>query len=57
VIYNRLFIADEVKKLNILKRWEDMIDLLRRSRNIDGFGKSMDQIMDDTRRAALKDLK
>jgi hypothetical protein len=57
VIYSRLFIADEVKKLNILKRWEDMIDLLRRSRNIDGFGKSMDQIMDDTRRAALKDLK
>jgi len=57
VIYNRLFIADEVKKLNVLKRWEATIDLLRRSRNIDAFGKSMDQIMDDIRRAALKDLK
>jgi len=57
VIYNRLFIADEVKKLNVLKRWEDTIDLLRRSRNIDTFGKSMDQIMDDIRCAALKDLK
>lgn len=57
VIYNRLFIADEVKTLNVLKRWEDTIDLLRRSRNIDAFGKSMDQIMDDIRGAALKDLK
>ena len=57
VIYNRLFIADEVKKLDVLKRWEATIDGLRKSHNVDAFGKLMDQIMDDIRRAALTDLK
>jgi hypothetical protein len=57
VIYKRLFIADEVKKLDVLKRWEATIDGLRKSHNVDTFGKLMDQIMDDIRRAALTDLK
>jgi hypothetical protein len=56
VIYNRLFISDEVKKLDVLKRWETAIDELRKSRNVDVFGKSMDQIMDDIRSAALADF-
>jgi len=37
VIYNRLFIADEVKRLDVLKRWEDAIDKLRKSRNVDAY--------------------
>jgi hypothetical protein len=57
VIYNRLFISHEVEKMDLLKRWESAIDVLRRSHNVDVFGKSMDQIMDDIRRAALADLK
>lgn len=57
VIYNRLFIADEINKLDVLKRWEAAIDELRSNRNIDAFGQLMDKIMDDIRRAALRDFR
>lgn len=53
VIYNRLFIADQVRKLDVLRRWETVIDELRKNRSVDGFGKLMDKIMDDIRSAAL----
>jgi hypothetical protein len=56
VIYNRLFILHEVEKLNLLKRWEDAIDGLRRSHDVNAFGRLMDQIMNDIRRAAITDL-
>jgi hypothetical protein len=57
VIYNRLFIADEVEKLNIQRRWEGAISELQKSHNVDVFGKSLDNITSDIRRAALRDLK
>jgi hypothetical protein len=57
VIYNRLFIADEVEKLNIQRRWEGAISALQKSHNVNAFGKSLDDITGDIRRAALRDLK
>jgi hypothetical protein len=56
VIYNRLFIAHEVEKLHIQKRWETAISALQGTRDVNAFGKSLDGIMDDLRRAALNDL-
>src|SRR5271168_2644745 len=57
VIYNRLFIADEVEKLNIQRRWEGAISALQKSNNVNAFGKSLDDITGDIRRAALRDLR
>jgi hypothetical protein len=56
VIYNRLFISHEVEKLDLLKRWENAIEQLRRSHDVNAFGRLMDQIMNDVRRAALTDF-
>jgi hypothetical protein len=56
VIYNRLFIADEVEKLNIQSRWEGAISALQKSNNVNAFGKSLDEITGDIRRTALRDL-
>jgi hypothetical protein len=56
VIYNRLFIAKEIEELCVQKRWENAISALQKSHNVDAFGKSLDGIMEDIRRAALKAL-
>jgi len=56
VIYNRLFIVDEIRKLNVLKRWEDGFSALRDDRDVNAFGKAMDSLMDDIRNAALKEF-
>jgi hypothetical protein len=56
VIYNRLFISEEVEKLNIQKRWEESISALQKSYNVNAFGESLDGIMRDIRQAALCDL-
>lgn len=56
VIYNRLFIADRVIKLNIEKRWEAAISALRKTHDINAFGKTLDTIMHEIRTAALEDL-
>lgn len=56
VIYNRLFIAQEVRELNVLKRWEEGISALRRTHDVGAFGKCMDAIMEDIRKIALRDL-
>lgn len=56
VIYNRLFIADEVEKLNIQRRWEGALSVLQTSHDVNAFGKSLDDITGDIRRAALRDL-
>lgn len=53
-IYNRLFIADDVKRLDLQRRWERAISALRRTLDINAFGKELDTIMDDVRKAALK---
>ena len=56
VIYNRLFIAREIQKLDILKRWEKAISALQRSNDMETFGKGIDAIMNDVRAAALKEF-
>jgi hypothetical protein len=56
VIYNRLFIAREVQELGIQRRWEDAIALLQKNRNVNWFGKSLDSIMENIRKKALKEL-
>jgi hypothetical protein len=56
VIYNRLFIAEEIENLNIQRRWEESISTLRKTHNVDAFGKSLDEIMRDIRGAALRDV-
>jgi len=56
VIYNRLFIANEILKLKIQDRWETAISKLRKTRDLDEFGKTMDGIIHDLRTAALKDF-
>jgi hypothetical protein len=39
VIYSRLFIADEVKRLDVMKRWQGTVDTLRKEHDAAGFGK------------------
>ncbi|MGH9689286.1 MAG: hypothetical protein ACRD5K_19635 [Candidatus Acidiferrales bacterium] len=56
VIYNRLFIAKAVEELGIQKRWEKAISLLRANRDINAFGKSLDNIMRDIRNKALEEF-
>jgi hypothetical protein len=56
VIYNRLFIADEMKRLNVMNRWKQTVDALRNGRNMNAFTEGFGGIMEDIRTAALKDL-
>jgi hypothetical protein len=56
VIYNRLFIADEMKRLNVMNRWTQTMETLRKDRNMDAFTKGLDSVMEDIRAAALKDF-
>jgi hypothetical protein len=56
VIYSRLFIADEIKRLDVMKRWQGTVDTLQKDHDSAGFGKRLDGIMDDIRAAALKDF-
>jgi hypothetical protein len=56
VIYNRLFVASEMEKLNIDTRWQNAISTLQNSHDGVAFARDLDGIMDDIRRAALKDF-
>jgi hypothetical protein len=56
VIYNRLFIADEMKRLNVMNRWRQTVDALRKDRNLNAFTEGLDGVMEDIRTAALKDF-
>jgi hypothetical protein len=56
VIYNRLFIAVEIEELGIQRRWESSISALRKSHDIEAFAKSMDSIMEDIKRKAVKEF-
>jgi hypothetical protein len=56
VIYSRLFIADEIKHFNIMNRWQNAVDALRKGHDVTGFGKQLDAIMGDIRTAAMKDF-
>ena len=56
VIYNRLFIADEMKRLNVMNRWKQTMEALRKDRNMDAFTEGLDGVMEDIRTAALKDF-
>ncbi len=56
VIYNRLFIAKEVKGLNIGPRWQKAASILQNTHNGVAFTKEFDAIMEDIRTAALKDF-
>lgn len=56
VIYNRLFVAKEIEELGIQRRWENAISELKKSHNVDAFGRSMDSMMEDIRRKALKEF-
>jgi hypothetical protein len=56
VIYNRLFIAKEIEELHIQPRWEDAISNLRKNRDLNWFGQSMDRIMEDIRKKALQEF-
>jgi hypothetical protein len=56
VIYNRLFIADETKGLNVMNRWKQTMEALRNDRNVDAFTQGLDGVMEDIRSAALKDF-
>lgn len=56
LIYNRLFIAKEIGDLNILRRWQDAISELQKTQDMAAFGKSMDGIVGDVRKAAIKDF-
>jgi hypothetical protein len=56
LIYNRLFIADVIVKLNIPSRWQDGISALRQSHDGIAFAKVLDAIMTDLRSAAIKDF-
>lgn len=47
VIYSRLFIADEIKTLDVMKRWHRAIDALRKGHDAAGFGEQLDAIMGD----------
>ena len=55
-IYNRLFIAGEVRMLNITKRWTDATTALTKTHDGRAFAGELDDIMDDIRKAALKDF-
>jgi len=56
VIYNRLFIAGEMKRLNIMNRWVLMVTTFRNDRNVNAYTQSFDAIVEDIRTAALKDF-
>ena len=56
VIYNRLFIASELRKLNIMDRWTNATSTLTKTHNGLAFTKELDTIMDDVRSVALKDF-
>jgi hypothetical protein len=56
VIYNRLFIAADMERLNLQRRWENAISAPRNTHDVNAFGKAMDQMMDDIRRAAVRDF-
>jgi hypothetical protein len=56
VIYNRLFIANEVVGLGIQHRWENAVTALRDRHDVTCFVTSMDSIMEDIRKRALKEF-
>ena len=56
VIYNRLFVAREVQRLNVMVRWQNTVDALRNGRDVQGFTNGLDSLMNDIRQAALKDF-
>lgn len=55
-IYNRLFIAGQVGRLDILTRWKEGISALQSSRDVNAFAKAMDGIMNDIRTAAIEEF-
>ncbi len=52
VIYTRLFVAAEVKKLNIQIRWQAAVNALEESHDGNAFGDALNGIMDDIVSAA-----
>jgi hypothetical protein len=56
VIYNRLFIAQQIEKLLIQSRWENAVSLVRKNRDVRLFGHIMDGIMNDIRNTAIKEF-
>ena len=56
IIYNRLFIAKEIKELNIQHRWQEGVDALKIRHDVAFFATSMDGIMDDIRKRALEEF-
>ena len=56
VISNRLFIASEVEKLNILSRWKTAVSELEDTQNETVFRGHLNSMLDDIRRVALQDF-
>lgn len=56
VIYNRLFIAREVEKLNVMERWNKALSAVEKNHGGIGFMKIFDGLMNDIRASALKNL-
>ena len=56
VIYNRLFVAKEIKELRIQERLQYAITALTNKRDAIWSGTSMDSIMEDIRTKALKEF-
>jgi hypothetical protein len=56
VIFSRLFIAQEMQELGMMDRWTKAVSLLQETRDGPRFAVTLDGIMDDIRKAALKDF-
>lgn len=57
VILDRLFIADEVNDMNLLKRWNKALRDYDKSRDGDAFGNAFGLIANDVRKSATKIMK
>jgi hypothetical protein len=56
VIYNRIFIAASVQRLDVMKRWTQLVDSVARDGNTERFQQILDQLTADIRQAAIKEL-
>ena len=56
VIRSRLFIAKEIERLNVLRRWFDISHDFENGHDEAAFGSGIKQLLDDIQIAALKDV-
>jgi hypothetical protein len=56
IIYSRLFIAEEVRKLDVLSRWTNSTGAFRKSHDAKIFVKEFGRLIDDIKKEALKNF-